>query len=69
MKPDRILRPKEVCARLGGCARTTLWRWEREIPNFPKKVRLSSKSVGFSERQVEEYIASLPHATVEDAAA
>lgn len=65
MKQDRILRPNQVCERLG-CTRTTLWRRERDDPNMPKKVRLGPNSVGFRESEIDAYISELPLAAGKD---
>ena len=52
----RLLRFKDV-QKLVGLARTTIWRFERE-GTFPKRRRISSRAVGWVEKEVEEWIKS-----------
>ena len=52
-----IIRYKEVLELLG-ISRSTLWRWERQQPDFPKRISLSERSVGWLRSSVEEWIAT-----------
>jgi prophage regulatory protein len=55
-QPDRILRVREVCERVG-LSRSTVWRLSRR-GKFPVAVQLSSAAtVGFLEAEVVEWIA------------
>ena len=53
---DRILRLPEVI-RLTGVCRSTILAWSRE-GRFPTKVALGPRSVGWSERAVQVWIAT-----------
>lgn len=54
----KILRLKQVL-ELVGVSRATLWRWEkREI--FPKRVRISERSIGYVDTEVNEWISRRP---------
>ena len=50
----RILRPKDVSAKIG-LSRTTIWRAVR-VGDFPSPLRLSGRAVGWLEAEVEEWI-------------
>ena len=52
-----IMRYKEVLTLLG-ISRSTLWRWERQQPDFPKRIVMSERSVGWLRGAVEEWIAT-----------
>jgi len=53
----QVLRPKEVI-REYGLSRTTIWRLER-AGNFPKKVRLGSRAIGYLRQDLEGWLQSL----------
>jgi predicted DNA-binding transcriptional regulator AlpA len=60
----RFVRPKDAC-RLLGITATTLWRWTRERPEFPKPIKLGTVVTVWSVAELEEfvgqqYVASLP---------
>ena len=59
----RVLRKREVLARLGGITDTTLWRWRKE-GDFPEPVLLNPNArnphVAWLEAEVDEWIASRP---------
>lgn len=58
MEPkNRLLRPKEVVARLG-ISRSTLWRLERS-KEFPARRQISKNAVGWLESEVDAYIKGL----------
>lgn len=57
IQPDRILRVRDTCERVG-LSRSTIWRLARR-GKFPQAVQLSSAaSVGFLEREVADWIAA-----------
>lgn len=39
--------------------RTTLWRWEKTNPHFPKAKRFSARKTGYLRSEVEKYLNSL----------
>jgi prophage regulatory protein len=55
-RPDRVLRWRDVRARIG-LSRATIWRKVRNH-DFPAPVTLGPQSVGWLERDVDEWIAS-----------
>lgn len=62
----RFVRPKDACRFLGITA-TTIWRWTRERPEFPKPIKLGTVVTVWSVAELEEFvsqqcIASLPPA-------
>ncbi len=63
---ERIIRKSEFRRRLGDISASSLWRYERDIPNFPKRRQLGPNTVGYFESEVQAYIESLQ--TVDDAA-
>ncbi len=63
---ERIIRKSEFRRRLGGISASSLWRYERNIPNFPKRRKLGPNTVGYFESEVQAYIESLE--TVDNAA-
>ncbi len=57
-KSPRILRERELCDRLG-VSRTPLWRWNKDGTNgFPKSVKLTSRTKGWFEHEVEAFEAN-----------
>lgn len=54
-KNDRILRPAEVCQKLGGISKSTLWRMEQR-GELPKKIRISPGAVGYLESEINSMI-------------
>jgi predicted DNA-binding transcriptional regulator AlpA len=59
----RLLRKKEVLARIGVKHYSTLWRWS-ETGNFPKPVLLNpncgNPPIAWREEDIEDWIASRP---------
>ena len=55
MNKDRLLSTKETAERLD-CAMSTLWRWLKEIPDFPRMVRTGIRKRGFYESEVDAYL-------------
>jgi len=53
-----ILRVSEVARRVG-LSRTTIWRRERS-GDFPLRIRLGGRSVGWLDSEVEEWLESRP---------
>ena len=53
-QPSRMVRASQARAMLGNIANTTLWRWARERPDFPKPTKLSPKVTVF---KLDELIA------------
>jgi prophage regulatory protein len=56
---ERIIRNSEFMRRLVGISASSLWRYERNIPNFPKRRQLGPNTVGYFESEVQVYIESL----------
>jgi predicted DNA-binding transcriptional regulator AlpA len=53
-----ILNAKQVIEKTG-LSRTTIWRLER-IGNFPKRIALSERRIGWKLKEIEEWLASRP---------
>jgi prophage regulatory protein len=53
--PSRILRKPTVVDRVG-LSDTTIWRLER-AGRFPKRVQLGANSIGWIEREIDDWIA------------
>lgn len=51
---DKLIRPKRL-AKLLGISIPTLYRVMKQ-PDFPRKVHISSKAVGFRESEVKEWM-------------
>lgn len=56
-KPMRAVRPAQAAGILG-VSLTTLWRWARTRPDFPKPIRLGEKTTVFNEHELDQFIAS-----------
>jgi prophage regulatory protein len=56
----KILRVPQV-SEMTGLSRIAIWRLERE-QQFPKRVQLTTKTVGWIEKEVQEWMESLPRA-------
>jgi len=52
-----FIRPKEAAALLS-CAESTLWRWNKGRPDFPKPRKLGHKCTVFSRAELLAYIES-----------
>lgn len=46
-QPTRMIRAAQTRALLGNISNTTLWRWVRERPDFPRPTKLSAKVTVF----------------------
>lgn len=55
--PRRFSRLPDVCARLGGVGRTTIYRWGQE-GIFPKPVRLGANCAVWPEHEVTAVLAA-----------
>jgi prophage regulatory protein len=53
--PIRVLRERAVCSLLGNIHRVTLWKWEK-AGEFPKRIRLGKRAVGWLESDVARFI-------------
>jgi prophage regulatory protein len=51
----QLLRPRHA-AELLGCARSTVYKFERIDPTFPKKRRLTPRLVGWYRHELEEWM-------------
>ena len=54
----KILRKSEV-SKLIGLSKVTIWRLERK-GQFPKRIQLSTRSVGWVEEEIHSWIESRP---------
>ena len=54
---EKLLRPKEAAAFLG-VGISKLWRLAKD-PNFPQKMRLGEKSVGWWMSDLKQYVIDL----------
>ncbi|WP_223789630.1 AlpA family phage regulatory protein [Marinicella meishanensis] len=50
----KVYRPIEV-ARIFGVSLSTIDRWAKENPNFPRKVKLGGRAVGYDHAQIIEF--------------
>lgn len=57
MAHERIIREKELVTNLVRVSRSTLWRWEK-AGAFPKRRKLSSRTRGWLESEILEWMAS-----------
>jgi predicted DNA-binding transcriptional regulator AlpA len=55
MENYRIIRPAEA-AQILGISTVTLWRYSKEKKDFPRKVRLSQRCIGYRSDEIYEYI-------------
>ena len=51
----RFIRRKKFAAKLGVDV-STLWRWERTIPGFPKKYAIGPNVRVYDEDEVDAYV-------------
>lgn len=54
---DGVIRTPELLYQLG-VSRSTVWRWEKSCPDFPKRIRLGERSVGWLRSEVNDWLAS-----------
>lgn len=50
-----LMRLEEVCKMLGIC-RTTLWKLQRDNPNFPKPLQITSRKKAYRRSDIERFI-------------
>lgn len=55
----KVLSKKEVRAKTGGLGEVTIWRLERS-GEFPKRINLTGRRVGWVESEVDEWLQSRP---------
>jgi prophage regulatory protein len=51
-----VLRISEICKKLGGCSRVTLWRTRQRDPSFPAPVEISPGVIGFLEHELDAWL-------------
>jgi predicted DNA-binding transcriptional regulator AlpA len=56
---DRLLSADEVAAILR-CHKVTLYRWMKNIPDFPHPIRVGQNSIAWRATCIRAYIASRP---------
>ena len=54
--PDRLIRETEFRARLGSPARSTIWRWRRANPDFPRPRKVGPNRIGYVEAEVVAWL-------------
>ena len=55
--PDIV--PAKLLAKYFNCDRTTIWRWRKEKPNFPKAKHLSTRKIVYLRCEIVAYVNSL----------
>ena len=60
---DGIIRSREL-QQLLQIGRSTLWRWEKSQPDFPKRRKLGLRAVGYLRSEVDAWIASREYVEV-----
>jgi predicted DNA-binding transcriptional regulator AlpA len=51
----QVLRPRSVAAKLG-VSIATVWRWSKDLPDFPKPFPIGPKSTGFDASAIDAFI-------------
>lgn len=54
---DRLLQPRAARELLGGISNATLWRLAKSL-DFPVKIQISGKSVGWWESELRRWVES-----------
>lgn len=54
-RPLRFMRPAQV-AKFLGTSPTTLWRWVRNIPDFPKPIKLGAGTTVWDEAELIAWV-------------
>lgn len=49
-------------AALFGISRPTLWRWRKDVPNFPQPVKLGPRAVRYRRSDLDAFIAAAAQA-------
>lgn len=52
---DRVVRPAEACKILS-VSRSSLWRYSRNCPDFPRHRQLGPRSVGWMLSELMEFL-------------
>ncbi|MNG81186.1 Prophage CP4-57 regulatory protein (AlpA) [compost metagenome] len=52
-----LLTDKEAAAEFG-ISRPTLWRWRKNVPNFPQPISIGPRAVRYRRADIEAFIAS-----------
>ena len=60
-KPNRAVKLPTVCNLLDA-SKSTVWRWVREDPTFPKPFHLSAQFVVWDENEVLSWLAAKKNA-------
>lgn len=58
-KPPRNILPVKLAEQKVGFTRLTMWRMEKK-GNFPKRVQLTGKKIGWFEDELDEWLESRP---------
>lgn len=58
LKTCEFLRPAEAAKYLR-VSRTTIWRWARERPDFPKPIRLSATIAACRRADIDAFVARI----------
>lgn len=51
-----VIRLPALCRRLGGVSKATIYRWERNDPSFPKRVKLGERITAWRSDQISAWI-------------
>lgn len=65
---DRMVRTREF-EQLSGYERTTLWRKERQDPNFPKRYKIGKRATAYKMSEIQAWLEGLPLASKTNEAA
>jgi predicted DNA-binding transcriptional regulator AlpA len=60
MSGGRVLIDPRQCAKRVGCHPITLYRWMKNIPDFPRPIRISPNRIAFFDDEVTRYIDTRP---------
>lgn len=58
---DRILRPADAARKLS-LGKTSFYELAKHDPTFPRAIVLGSRARGYSENELDAWVASLPRA-------
>lgn len=56
---DRILRPADAARKLS-LGKTSFYELAKHDPNFPRAIVLGARARGYSENELDDWIATLP---------
>ncbi len=57
---DRLIRKAELKRMLGVTSSTTIDKWERTLPGFPRRRRITGGVCGWLETEIIEWLRSRP---------